>query len=265
VGTGWKYRQLILDLDGTVYLDDLPIGRVIEHLNRLKAQGVELLVLTNNTSVSKRNYQRKLARLGLQLEISEVVSPTEVAGKFLREQYAHNLKGFVVGTRDLIEELAVEYGVQHVEEGARFVLVGFDKSLSYSKLQLACEMISRGIPFYATNIDISCPTQQGPIPDTGAIVQMLKNVTGTSPVSHFGKPGRLLVEHLLSMIDEPVQTLLAGDRLYTDIALGRKMGIDTLLVFSGEAKPDDLLESIIKPHYTAQTLEEFLSWHSTDR
>jgi 4-nitrophenyl phosphatase len=256
-----SYRQLILDLDGTVYLDGQPIGPVIQQLTELSEKGISTLILTNNTSVSKETYHRKLLQLGLELDLQQIVSPSEVAGKYFRELFSPVPKGFILGTSDLITELESKYGIQHVERGADFVLVGFDKSLTYCKLQHACHLVNKGIPLYSTNIDIACPTRRGPVPDTGALAKLLQDVTGVKPVTHFGKPGRLLAEHLLSLVKDPRLTLLAGDRLYTDICLGEKMGVDTLLVFSGEAKSQDLSAARIQPVYTAATLSEFLQWH----
>jgi len=257
-----KYTQLILDLDGTVYLSGVPIGPIIEQLNRFMAIGGQLRILTNNTSVSKVTYQKKLGLLGLNLSLSQIVSPVDVAGPFLRKTWGEHPRGFVLGTDDLKYALE-EYAIQHTTDDAEFILVGFDKSVTYTKLQIACHLINKGIPYYITNIDLACPTQEGPIPDTGVLAKLLELVTGVKPLAHFGKPGLLMAEYLLSLVGNVEQTLLAGDRLYTDIVLGNAMGIDTVVVFSGETRPQDLINSDIQPTYTTPTLAEFLECQFT--
>lgn len=251
------YKQLFLDLDGTVYLSDQPIGGVISHLNYLQKLGVELFVLTNNTSVSRVSYHRKLCKMGLHLELANIVSPVVIVGEYLRLSFGIRPQGFIVGTKDFKDELQAEYDISHDENRGNFVLLSFDKTITYAKLQKACELISGGIPYYLTNIDIACPTKSGPIPDTGSLWKLVEAVTGIKPITHFGKPGELLANHLLSFVGKEA-ALLVGDRLYTDIVLGHKMGIDTLLVFSGETKPQDFDTGEFQPTHVANTLAEFL-------
>ncbi|UQN08240.1 HAD-IIA family hydrolase [Deinococcus sp. QL22] len=252
-----EYTQLILDLDGTVYLDGLPIGRVIEQINTLAARGVNVTVLTNNTSVSKSDYVSKLQRLGLNVRLEQIITPAEVAGSYLREHHGPNPRGFVLGTPALRRQLSDNHGIVHTDAAAQFVLLSFDRTLNYPKLQRAAELINAGVPYYLTNIDVNCPTRDGPIPDCGSFARMLEDVTGVQPLTHFGKPGEVMAAYLKQNVAE--KALLAGDRLYTDIELGVRMGVDTLLVFSGETKAEDLPDSSIQPRHTALTLEAFLA------
>lgn len=261
--TKTKYDKLILDLDGTVYLDSVPIGPVINYLNDFLSKGGEIFILTNNTSISRVYYQEKLAALGLNINLKNIISPVVVAGNFLQEEWGKQSRCFILGTNDLKMEFESKYRIVHCENNPGYVLVGFDKSLSYKKLQKACELINGGLPYYFTNIDIACPTRMGPIPDTGMIAKILEMVTGETPVKHFGKPGTLMKKHLISLIGDKKSALLAGDRLYTDIELGNKIGIDTLVVFSGETKLENLKTSTIQPTFSANTLADFLSCQFT--
>lgn len=263
--TPLQFSKLILDLDGTVYLDGVPIGPVIEQLNHFLSNGGEIFILTNNTSISRVYYQKKLENLGLFLPLSNIISPVVVAGKYLQEEWGDSSKCYILGTKDLKTELEAKFQIVHCKDNPTYVLVGFDKSLTYQKLQKACELINGGLPYYFTNIDIACPTRMGPIPDTGMIAKILEMVTGVTPVEHFGKPGSLMKKHLISLIGDKGSALLAGDRLYTDIALGNKMGIDTLVVFSGETKPESLSQNTVQPTYSSNTLAEFLSCQFTPR
>ena len=254
-----EYTHLILDLDGTVYLDGQPIGDVIEQINTLTGRGVAVTVLTNNTSVSKLDYLRKLQHLGMRIQLEQIITPAEVAGAYLREHHGESPRGFVLGTPALLEQLRDDHALVHSDEAAQFVLLSFDRTLDYPKLQRAAELINAGVPYYLTNIDVNCPTRNGPIPDCGSFARMLEDVTGVKPLNHFGKPGEVMAAHLKKGVRE--KALLAGDRLYTDIELGARMGIDTLLVFSGETKAEDLHGAVTQPRHTAHTLHAFLAEH----
>jgi HAD superfamily hydrolase (TIGR01450 family) len=250
------YERLFLDLDGTVYLDGHPIGPVVEQLNILAERGVGLTVLTNNTSTSKMRYHEKLSRLGLQVGLDDIVSPAEVAGRYLAEHYGPDPRGYVLGTPELVEQLASDHGVIHDEENPSFVLVGFDKTLTYARLARACRLVLDGLPYYLTHIDRVCPTRDGPIPDCGLIAGVVEGTTGVAVSDDFGKPSRHMARYLAARGNG--RALLAGDRLYTDIELGARMGIDTLLVFSGETTREHLAASTLRPTHTAETLSAFL-------
>ncbi|HWG84449.1 MAG TPA: HAD-IIA family hydrolase [Deinococcales bacterium] len=249
------YDRLFLDLDGTVYLDGVPIGPVVRQLNELRARGVGLTVLTNNTSTSKRRYLEKLTGMGLDVTVEDIVSPAEVAAGYLRQHFGPDAAAYVLGTPELVEQLAEE-GLQHDEDRPSHVLVGFDKTLTYARLERACRLVQGGLPYYLTHIDLVCPTRDGPIPDCGLIAQVIEGTTGVAPRDHFGKPSEHMARYLAGRGGD--RPLLAGDRLYTDIALGERMGIDTLLVFSGETRPEQVASSPVAPTHTAETLSAFL-------
>ena len=137
------------------------------------------------------------------------------------------------------------------------IVVSFDKELSYEKLEMACQLINRGDPYYLTHIDMSCPTKFGPVPDCGAIGVLLQKTTEVEPMGHFGKPGDLLIGYLKKrIITEEDNIVMAGDRLYTDATLGTRLGAHTVLVCSGEFKRGHSLQNMrVNVH---ENLSEFL-------
>lgn len=254
-----NYDVLILDLDGTVYLDGKPIRNIVNQLNSFVEDKGEVFYLSNNTSVSRYDYLHKLNKLGLKTTIDQIISPSIVAGEHLTKNVGS--KGYIVGTEALIEELSNAYGIVHNYDESNFVLIGFDKEVTYEKLQRACELINGGVPYYVTHVDLACPSELGPIPDCGSIATLIKAVTQKDFKDHFGKPSLLMANYLHKVIHniDQKRCLFAGDRLYTDIALGNLMKIDTLLVFSGattkenyQSRPNN------KPAFVADTLSEFL-------
>ena len=126
------------------------------------------------------------------------------------------------------------------EERADIVITSFDTSLTYEKLDNACRLIRGGAEYLSTHPDMNCPTETGFIPDSGAIAAFVTASTGKVP-TYFGKPYRETVE----MIGEATgfqngEMCIFGDRLYTDIALGKRFGVTVVLVLSGETQPADV-------------------------
>lgn len=252
------YKVLVLDLDGTVYTDGKPIKDIIQKLNQYKKNGNAIYYLSNNTSVSVANYYKKLEKLGLDVSDGEVISPGIIASQYLKNKYS---RGYMLGTESFLSEMTDTYGLVQDEHDPEFVLVTFDRELNYAKLMVACKFINRGIPYYITHIDLACPTEDGPIPDCGAISLMIESVTRVKPVADFGKPSDRMVDYLATQIEgiERQQVLMVGDRLYTDMALGNKLGIHTLLVLSGESQWEDVEKNdSVSLSHCAETLADFL-------
>ena len=127
--------------------------------------------------------------------------------------------------------------------------MGFDTELTFQKLEDACILLGQGVPYIATNPDWVCPTSYGFVPDCGSVCEMLYRATGRRPVV-IGKPEPLMPQ--LAMLEAGVstqETLLIGDRVYTDIASGANALVDTLLVLSGETKEEDLPEACPQPSF----------------
>jgi len=262
----FKWDHLVLDLDGTVYLDGEPIGDVVPRLRALREEGVRVSVMTNNTSLSTAEYAHKVRALGLPVDRDGIFSPVDVAGGRLRTMFGEHPRGYLLGTTGMISQLRDEYGVQHDGDDPQFVLVGFDKDLTYERLQRASEFVNGRVPYYLTHVDLACPTRKGPIPDCGALGAVIRATTGRDMDDHFGKPGRWMAEHVREHLAGDRAVLVAGDRLYTDIALGHAIGADTVLVLSGESNHERLAAWDGRPPtHVADTLAEFLECHSTTR
>jgi 4-nitrophenyl phosphatase len=129
-----------------------------------------------------------------------------------------------------------------------------------------CDFVRAGIPFIATHPDFNCPTETGWMPDVGAMLAFVKAATGKDPDIVVGKPNRLIVDAASLKMQIPIEKLaMIGDRLYTDIALGQASGVATVLVLSGETKPEDLQGSPFQPDYVFENLAGVASWLETHR
>ena len=138
---------------------------------------------------------------------------------------------YLVGTPSLEEEFRT-YGFQLVDKEPDFAGLGFDTTLTYQKIWKLCDFLVEGIPYIATRPDINCPIQDGFMPDIGAMMAMIQSSTGKVADIVVGKPNSSMVETIVELTGfEPGQLTMVGDRLYTDIAMG-KAGIQTVLVLS---------------------------------
>ena len=154
---------------------------------------------------------------------------------------------------------AAGFTVAERREDANALLMGFDTELTFQKLEDACILLGQGIPYLATNPDWVCPTAYGFVPDCGSVCEMLWRATSRRPIV-IGKPKPLMPQ--LAMLEAGVsaqETLLVGDRIYTDIASGANAGIDTLLVLSGETKEEDLPTADPQPTFVLPDVAALLN------
>ena len=233
-----RFKALILDLDGTVYLDGTPIKNVISQLIDLHLKNVHIQFLTNNTSVEKTTYVNKLKKMGLYfVEDTHVLSPIDAFIAFAKKEKIKHC--YYLLPNKVIEYIEENGGPKMGFTDPDLVLVGFDRELTYEKLERACGLINSNVPYSITHIDLACPTKYGPIPDCGSISNLIRNTTNKKWEYDFGKPSYRLGDIIVSLLKEKgiaiEESVLIGDRYYTDIALGNLIGAKTCHVQTGES------------------------------
>ncbi|MBR5537120.1 MAG: HAD-IIA family hydrolase [Clostridia bacterium] len=252
-------RLFLLDMDGTIYLDEQLFDGTLDFLAHVKAVGGRAMYLTNNSSKSVNSYVDKLRRLGIAAEKEDFLTSVNATVLYLQKHSHHKIYAF--GTESFKSQLR-EGGlpiVDRLEEDIDCLCMGFDTELTFQKLEDACILLNRGVDFVATNPDWVCPTWYGSVPDCGSVSEMLYRATGRRP-RFIGKPQPDMVELAIAKSGfAKEQAILLGDRLYTDIQSGVNAGIDTVLVLSGEATLDDLAASEVKPAYVMENIREFLN------
>lgn len=243
-------------MDGTFYLGDHLLPGAIEFIELLKQRGIQFLFLTNNSSRTRKEYADKIRRFGLELSESAIFTSGEATAIYLAKRKPGS-KLYVVGTPVLEREFS-EHGFQQTDKDPDFAVLGFDTTLTYAKLWKLCELVASGVPYIATHPDINCPTETGFMPDTGAMIALVAASTGKQPEVIIGKPNSPIVEALTEKLQLPVNALcMIGDRLYTDIALG-KTGLTTILVLSGETHLEDLASSPFRPDLVMKDLSDLV-------
>ena len=241
-------RLFLLDMDGTIYLDEELFDGTIDFLNYVKEIGGRYLFLTNNSSRGVDAYVQKMARLGIEATREDFLTSTDATILYLKANHP-NAKVYAFGTTTFKDQLR-QSGINitdKLEDDIDLLLCGFDTELTFQKLEDSCILLNRGVPFIATNPDWVCPTWYGYVPDCGSVCQMLTTATGRKP-TFIGKPQPEMA--LLAMERfgyEKHETMMIGDRLYTDIASGINAGIDACFVLSGEGTMEDVKTSDVKP------------------
>ncbi len=240
-------RCFLLDMDGTFYLGEQLLPGALDFMKYITASGRDYLFLTNNSSRSAHFYAKKLTAMGWSAAPSDILTSGEAACLYLARQKSA-ARVFLLGTPDLEAEFAA-HGFTLTADAPDYVVLGFDKTLTYDKLTTACTLIRGGVPFIATHPDINCPTEDGFIPDCGAMIELIAASTGVRP-HIIGKPHRDIVAAVLARTGHSAAaTAIVGDRLYTDIATGKNAGITSILVLSGETKAADLGSTAVAPDY----------------
>lgn len=241
-------KLFLLDMDGTIYIDEDLFPGTIPFLDAVRAAGGRYLFLTNNSSRSVDAYIAKLARMGISSVREDLLTSVDALIADLAKRPSYH-KCYAFGTRTFREQLA-EAGIpitDHLEDDIDCLLIGFDTELTFQKLEDACILLNRGVDYIAANLDQVCPTWYGSVPDVGSVCDMLRRATGRLPRG-IGKPEPAMLRLALERTGyAPEEAVMVGDRLYTDIASGVNAGIDTVFVLSGEGTRGDLASSEVKP------------------
>ncbi|MBO5295494.1 MAG: HAD-IIA family hydrolase [Clostridia bacterium] len=234
-------KLYIFDMDGTIYLGNRVFPFAIRFIKNLRKNGKKVLFFTNNASHSPDFYLQKLTRLGFEPTMDEIMTSGDVTIEFLL-RHRQGKSVYLVGTDDLVNNFR-QRGISLLngdEEAADIVITSFDTTLTYQKLDNACRLVRGGAEYLSTHPDFNCPTETGFIPDSGAIAAFVTASTGKTP-TYFGKPYRETVEMICEATGcKKEEMCIFGDRLYTDIAIGRRHGVTAVLVLSGETQPADV-------------------------
>ena len=251
-------KLYIFDMDGTIYLGNQVFPFAIRFIKNLRKNGKKVLFFTNNASPSPDFYLEKLTRLGFEPTMDEIMTSGDVTAEFLLRHRAGK-SVYLVGTDDLMNNFR-QRGINLLtgdEDKADIVITSFDTTLTYKKLDDACRLIRGGAEYLSTHPDFNCPTETGFIPDSGAIAAFVTASTGKVP-TYFGKPYKETVEMICEATGMAREEMcIFGDRLYTDIAIGKRHGVTAVLVLSGETQPADVdaAEVADKPDFVFDSLD----------
>lgn len=252
-------RTLAIDLDGTMYLGQQLFSFTRQFLSALVERQRDFILVTNNSSRSASDYYLKLRRMNIEVPLKKIYTSGDATIDYLRQANLGR-RIFVLGTRSLQESFLQEnFVLDNIDPDV--VVLGFDTSLSYDKLDAAARHIRRGVPFIATHPDLNCPIEAGEMMlDCGAMAAALVAATGCTPF-YIGKPHAPMIAGLLHRTGcRPEEIAFIGDRLATDILGGRQHGILSILVLTGDTKREDLHGSHIQPDLVVERAADVLDY-----
>ncbi len=247
-------RLFVLDMDGTFYLGDGILDGSLDFLDAVRKTGRDYIFFTNNSSKSPEIYIQKLAKMNCHIKSDQIMTSGDVTIRYLNTNYPGRTV-YLVGTEPLAESFRAG-GIKLTADMPDIVVVAFDTTLTYEKLERACTYIRGGALFLATHLDINCPVEGGFIPDCGAFCAAISLSTGKQP-KYLGKPFGETVDMVLDKTGESRERVaFVGDRIYTDVATGVNNGAKGLLVLTGETKPEDIPLSSVQPDGVYASLGE---------
>ena len=254
-------KAFLLDMDGTFFLGEALLPGALDLLELLNQRRLHFSFLTNNTSRSKLDYIRKLRELGVSEEDARVYTAGDATIAYLKKHHSGK-KVFLLGTPSLEASFSAS-GIELSACDPDVVVIGYDTSLTYTRLSAFCLFVRLGLPYIATHPDINCPSPEGPLPDIGAIMSLVEASTGRRADVVVGKPNPGIVNAQAEEWGlEPKEMVMVGDRLYTDIALGKTAGVRTVLVLSGETRRDDLENAKFQPDLVCENLADLTRYLS---
>ena len=232
-------KLFLFDIDGTVCQGERLIDGTMQFHEDIRQSGGQFVFITNNSTKSIQDYILKFQKLGIKTDYSNFITASYATIHYLKKNYDDKLI-YVMGTKSLIRELkksGIRVTTDCEDPEIACVLVAYDNELTYEKLTDTCKILStRDVGYVATNPDLVCPIEFGYFigkPEPGMVDMSVAQ-------NHFTKD----------------ETLVIGDRLYTDILSGINAGVETALVLTGEATRKDAEESSYKPDYIFPTVRE---------
>jgi NagD protein len=248
----------IFDLDGTIYVGEHAIPGAVETVAALRARGRRLVFISNKPLEPGSAYAAKLSRLGIPTRADDVIT----SGRVLSTHLAHVAPGarvFVIGEPPLWLEMQ-EAGLELTEDPSRiqYVVAAFDRTFDYRKWNIAFQAIKfHGAHFVATNADRSCPVEGGEIPDCAGVIAALEATTGRKVELIAGKPSPMMIERGLKRMGVAAnECLVVGDRLETDMVMGRQAGAQTALVLTGVTRRDQIAIAPAPPDFVLESVAD---------
>ncbi len=247
-------KAAFLDMDGTIYHGSKLYPTTLPFLKFLNAHNISCNYCTNNSTRSKADYVKHLAKFGIESSESEFYTSTDFLADVLKEDFPAVKKLFVLGVPAMQQELA-NYGFEIVDDAPDAVIISFDKTLTYERLCRAAWFVKSGLPSFSSHPDVFCPTDQPTVlVDSGAISRCVELASGRELIQ-LGKPHGGFLQHAAARLNLQVQeTIMIGDRLATDIASGVNAGTLTCRITGEGADLASFAE--VTPDWSCDNLGE---------
>jgi NagD protein len=263
-------KHVALDMDGTIYKGGTLFPFTINALRTLKDLNIRYSFLTNNPTKNVQEYVQHLQAIGIPAAPDEVYTSGQATIDYLQARHPAMKRLFILGTPGLIaqfEEAGFISTADDPDDKPDAVVVAFDTSLVYPRLCRAAWWVAEKLPYIATNPDRVCPTDKPTVlVDCGSICAAIAQATGRAPDVVIGKPASRMLEGIMQRYSlQPHEIAMVGDRIYTDIAMAKQTQAVGVLVLTGEARPEDVEKSVIKPDIVVNDLSVFCEMLKVER
>ena len=250
------HRGWLLDLDGTVYVGEVLVPGAVETVTALRRDGRRVAFLSNKPLQTRADYAEKLTRLGVPAAAEDVINSSLVLARHLAT-LDPGAPVFLIGERPLAAELTAHGFEVRPDHHVRWVVIAFDRTFDYGKLNTALQAVRQGARLIATNPDRTCPVEGGEIPDCAGMMAAVEAVSGTTVEVVVGKPSPIILEVALERLGVSARdAVIVGDRIETDIVMGKRLGVATILVLTGITRPGDPRIAALAPDHVLGSIEE---------
>lgn len=257
-----QIKNLIIDMDGVLWHGETPLPGLADFFATLRKLGIQFIFATNNASKTAVMYQTKLAKFGVEVAQSQILTSAGATAQFLSQEYAAGTAVYVAGDIGLHQAMT-DVGFRIITPAqvfagatAEVVTVGFSRKMVYDDLAAGALLVNKGAKFIGCNPDPSYPSELGFLPGAGSLISVIQVATGVEPII-IGKPGPIIFNEAMKRLQSSKNnTAMIGDRLTTDIAGGKAAGIHTILVLSGVSTREQLATSDVQPDYTFTDINE---------
>ena len=255
-------RAFVIDQDGTTYLENQPFPWTPEFLAGLDERGIRYLFLSNNSSKSRAEHRSKLASIGIEVNEEQILSSADATIEYLKTLPGH--RDIYLMATPSVEKDFRDQGFNIDAPEPHYVVLAYDLTFTFEKLDKACRLVRKGVPFIATHEDNNWmigPDEHRP--DVGALAAAITAATKVRP-KFIGKPNAEMVQAFTKRLGLPKdQIAIVGDRLNTDIRMGQEHGLLAFLVLSGKTKKEDIPASPYQPGYVVERTIDILELLST--
>ena len=257
-----SHDLVMFDLDGVVYVGGNAIDGVAERIERVRESGKHVAFVTNNASRTPDQVAEKLVGVGIDATGTDVVTSAQAAARLLAEDHGQGAKVLLLGGEGLRVAL-LEAGLEPVDdpEGAVAVVSGYGPDVRWRDIMRVSTLVRDGLPYVASNADLTIPTPYGLAPGHGVLVQTISGFAGVRPTVA-GKPEKPLMEETVLRVGGE-RPIMVGDRLDTDIEGAHAIDVPSLLVLTGVSWLEDLSAATpeLRPTYISPTLAGLFEAH----
>ena len=247
-------KHYLIDMDGVLLRGAALIPGAAEFLQRLRAQGIPFLILTNNSRYIPRDLQVRLSYMGLDVPPEAIFTSALATAQFLHAQRPGG-RAYAVGESGLTTALH-DIGYTLTDQEPEYVVLGETTTYSFERITQAIRFVTAGARFIATNPDVMGPGEGGIVPATGAVAALISAATGVQPY-FIGKPNPLMMRTALRTLNAHSEnSVMIGDRMDTDIVAGIESGLRTILVLTGVTTREQVERLPYRPSWIRESIAD---------